>query len=136
MEVTFLLWRNVAMSKLVIGLLRLWSNILTQVREINIKNYKFRDTLLRKKFEFLSYLVRQLHQEFLRGGADVVQAFTFHSSDDKLKYRRQEKDVTVSVIFFNWFHLNLNIFCILFSVKKFATMHARWLGKKLISLML
>ncbi|KAH8040342.1 hypothetical protein HPB51_010122 [Rhipicephalus microplus] len=28
--------------------------------------------------------VRQLHREFLRAGSDVMQAFTFYASDDKL----------------------------------------------------
>lgn len=31
--------------------------------------------------------VRQLHREFLRSGSDVMQAFTFYASDDKLKNR-------------------------------------------------
>ena len=31
--------------------------------------------------------VLQLHREFLRAGADVMQAFTFYASDDKLKNR-------------------------------------------------
>jgi len=31
--------------------------------------------------------VRQLHREFLRAGADVMQAFTFYASDDKLENR-------------------------------------------------
>merc|ERR1712004_482444 len=34
--------------------------------------------------------VRQLHREFLRTGADVMQAFTFYASDDKLKNRGNE----------------------------------------------
>ena len=31
--------------------------------------------------------VKQLHREFLRAGADVMQAFTFYASDDKLSNR-------------------------------------------------
>jgi len=31
--------------------------------------------------------VKQLHREFLRAGADVMQAFTFYASDDKLENR-------------------------------------------------
>ncbi|PAA86091.1 hypothetical protein BOX15_Mlig031806g1 [Macrostomum lignano] len=31
--------------------------------------------------------VRQLHREFLRAGSDVMQAFTFYASDDKLSNR-------------------------------------------------
>lgn len=31
--------------------------------------------------------VMQLHREFLRAGADVMQAFTFYASDDKLANR-------------------------------------------------
>ncbi|PYZ99329.1 betaine--homocysteine S-methyltransferase 1 [Penaeus vannamei] len=34
--------------------------------------------------------VRQLHREFLRAGADVMQAFTFYASDDKLANRGNE----------------------------------------------
>lgn len=34
--------------------------------------------------------VKQLHREFLRAGADVMQAFTFYGSDDKLKNRGNE----------------------------------------------
>lgn len=30
--------------------------------------------------------VRQLHREFLRAGSDVMQTFTFYSTDDKLQY--------------------------------------------------
>ena len=31
--------------------------------------------------------VRQLHREFLRAGSDVMQAFTFYASEDKLENR-------------------------------------------------
>jgi betaine-homocysteine S-methyltransferase len=31
--------------------------------------------------------VRQLHREFLRAGSDIMQAFTFYASDDKLENR-------------------------------------------------
>ncbi|XP_064474708.1 betaine--homocysteine S-methyltransferase 1-like isoform X2 [Ornithodoros turicata] len=34
--------------------------------------------------------VRQLHREFLRAGSDVMQAFTFYASDDKLINRGNE----------------------------------------------
>jgi len=34
--------------------------------------------------------VRQLHREFLRAGADIMQAFTFYASDDKLENRGNE----------------------------------------------
>lgn len=34
--------------------------------------------------------VRQLHREFLRAGSDVMQAFTFYASDDKLANRGNE----------------------------------------------
>ncbi|KAK4316819.1 hypothetical protein Pmani_012073 [Petrolisthes manimaculis] len=34
--------------------------------------------------------VRQLHREFLRAGSDVMQAFTFYASDDKLSNRGNE----------------------------------------------
>lgn len=31
--------------------------------------------------------VRQLHREFLRAGANVMQTFTFYASEDKLENR-------------------------------------------------
>merc|ERR1719456_32805 len=34
--------------------------------------------------------VKQLHREFMRGGSDVMQTFTFYASDDKLKNRGNE----------------------------------------------
>ena len=36
---------------------------------------------------FIHQLVEGLHREFLRAGADVMQAFTFYASDDKLDNR-------------------------------------------------
>lgn len=38
----------------------------------------------------LVFTVLQLHREFLRAGADVMQAFTFYASDDKLANRGNE----------------------------------------------
>ncbi len=35
----------------------------------------------------LSFVVLQLHREFLRAGADVMQAFSFFASNDKLSNR-------------------------------------------------
>ncbi|XP_072043049.1 betaine--homocysteine S-methyltransferase 1-like, partial [Amphiura filiformis] len=37
--------------------------------------------------------VRQLHREYLRAGADVVQTFTFYCSDDKIQYDRNATDL-------------------------------------------
>ncbi|KAK3722802.1 hypothetical protein QZH41_020010, partial [Actinostola sp. cb2023] len=39
--------------------------------------------------------VRQLHREFLRAGADVMQTFTFYASDDKLRNRGHDAAVNV-----------------------------------------
>jgi len=39
--------------------------------------------------------VRQLHREFLRAGADVMQAFTFYASDDKLSNRGNKAEATL-----------------------------------------
>ena len=36
------------------------------------------------------FLVMQLHREFLRAGSDVMQAFTFYASEDKLENRGNE----------------------------------------------
>ena len=41
--------------------------------------------------------VRQLHREFLRAGSDVMQAFTFYASDDKLENRGNEAQAKFSV---------------------------------------
>ncbi|KAG7264232.1 hypothetical protein CRUP_022237 [Coryphaenoides rupestris] len=38
--------------------------------------------------------VRQLHREFLRAGADVLQTFTFYASDDKLENRGHAQSFT------------------------------------------
>ena len=50
---------------------------------------------------FSEFTVKQLHREFLRAGADVMQAFTFYASDDKLKNRGNQasSQYTVSVLF-------------------------------------
>ena len=44
-------------------------------------------------------VVTQLHREFLRAGSDVMQAFTFYGSDDKLTNRGNnlQQQVTVSL---------------------------------------
>jgi len=41
--------------------------------------------------------VRQLHREFLRAGADVMQAFTFYASEDKLVNRGNQAGVKIGV---------------------------------------
>lgn len=46
----------------------------------------------------LSLLVLQLHREFLRAGADVMQTFTFYSSEDKLKISGNVTNITVSML--------------------------------------
>ena len=38
-----------------------------------------------------------LHREFLRAGSDVMQAFTFYASDDKLKNRGNKSSDTYTV---------------------------------------
>lgn len=40
--------------------------------------------------------MRQLHREFLRAGADVLQTFTFYCSEDKLEISSNVKNITVS----------------------------------------
>ncbi|XP_066300872.1 betaine--homocysteine S-methyltransferase 1-like [Branchiostoma lanceolatum] len=42
--------------------------------------------------------VKQLHKEYIRAGADVVQAFTFYSTDDKLNLPGHEAGGTITVI--------------------------------------
>lgn len=39
--------------------------------------------------------MRQLHREFLRAGANVMQTFTFYASDDKLENRGNALAFTV-----------------------------------------
>merc|ERR1711881_238128 len=41
--------------------------------------------------------VRQLHREFLRAGSDVMQAFTFYASEDKLTNRGNKAGQTLGV---------------------------------------
>ena len=41
--------------------------------------------------------VKELHREFLRAGSDVMQAFTFYASDDKLKNRGNEAGTKFTV---------------------------------------
>ena len=41
--------------------------------------------------------VKQLHREFLRAGADVMQAFTFYASEDKLVNRGNQARVKIGV---------------------------------------
>lgn len=41
--------------------------------------------------------MRQLHREFLRAGANVMQTFTFYASDDKLENRGNKLTFTVSL---------------------------------------
>merc|ERR1712177_117645 len=41
--------------------------------------------------------VKQLHREFLRAGADVMQAFTFYASEDKLTNRGNKAGKTIGV---------------------------------------
>ena len=41
--------------------------------------------------------IRQLHREFLRAGADVMQAFTFYASEDKLINRGNEAGKKIGV---------------------------------------
>ena len=45
--------------------------------------------LSKKKNKFIVFQisVEGLHREFLRAGSDVMQAFTFYASDDKLDNR-------------------------------------------------
>lgn len=40
--------------------------------------------------------MQQLHREFLRAGANVMQTFTFYASDDKLENRGNKVTYTVS----------------------------------------
>ena len=41
--------------------------------------------------------IRELHREFLRAGADVMQAFTFYASEDKLTNRGNEAGKKIGV---------------------------------------
>ena len=48
---------------------------------------------------FHVYLVRQVHREFAMSGADVLQAFVFNGTDDRLnKYRTGSNKLDVSVV--------------------------------------
>ena len=41
--------------------------------------------------------VKQLHREFLRAGSDVMQAFTFYASEDKLEDRGNKAGARLGV---------------------------------------
>lgn len=43
--------------------------------------------------------MKQLHREFLRAGSDVLQAFTFYASEDKLQNRGNKAGQQHSVNF-------------------------------------
>ena len=46
-----------------------------------------------------SFSVKQLHREFLNAGADLIQAFTFHTTEGRLKLfnpHQQVKEYSVS----------------------------------------
>jgi len=43
--------------------------------------------------------VRELHREFLRSGADVMQALTFYASDDKLENRGNSARIMYTVCY-------------------------------------
>ena len=43
------------------------------------------------------FIVRELHREFLRAGADVMQALTFYASDDKLENRGNSARIMYTV---------------------------------------
>lgn len=51
------------------------------------------------------FVVRQLHREFLRAGANVLQTFSFYASDDKLENRGNYAADKFSVSTFNHFLL-------------------------------
>ena len=40
--------------------------------------------MIKAIFLFINISVKQLHKEFFRAGSDVIQAFTFYASDDKM----------------------------------------------------
>ena len=42
--------------------------------------------------------MRQLHREFQRAGADVLQTLTFYASDEKLQISGNVTDITVSLL--------------------------------------
>ena len=50
------------------------------------------------EFSFYSFIVRQLHREFLLSGADVLQPLTFFASNANLK--RRGINLTVSIFAF------------------------------------
>ena len=54
-------------------------------------------------------IVRQLHREFLRAGADVMQAFTF-SMDDDLGGEQAKHGVCIAVLWFRTKQNNTTLF--------------------------
>lgn len=59
------------------------------------------------------FAVRQLHREFLRAGANVLQTFTFYASDDKLEswgnYVADKISVSNFILFITIFFLQVEL---------------------------
>lgn len=50
--------------------------------------------------------VRQLHREFLRAGADVMQTFTFYASEDRMKQKHSKNDLKENDVTIQWSSIN------------------------------
>ena len=68
---------------------------------LSVKLLKLQGQILMIILSFVSLSVRQLHREFLRAGANVIQTFTFYCSEDKLEISGNVKSITVSTKPFN-----------------------------------
>lgn len=102
MEASCLPWRRGVMWRPDRGLPRPPSRtprLVNQMAGAHIAQIKHRGTPLTFYHDVICMFppVRQLHREFLRSGANVMQTFTFYSSDDKLENRGQTLKYTVSV---------------------------------------
>lgn len=106
MEVLCLLWRRGGTLRPGHGLLKLLSHIQRLVRQtdrqhphiLHTKSHTAREKMHKHPTNLHGFpLVRQLHREFLRAGANVMQTFTFYASDDKLENRGQTLKLTVSI---------------------------------------
>lgn len=55
------------------------------------------------------YLVKQYHREYLRAGSDVMQAYTFYASDNKLQLVQKQLGTKIeATVLFSFYFINNN----------------------------
>ena len=49
------------------------------------------------------FTVKELHKEFLLAGSDVLQSFTYNSTENRLQFRGCEYTVSIPMLYINYF---------------------------------